>query len=299
MEAFEEQAEPWMPSREEIRNMKQYTWRLVALLALLTLLHSTAMAQNAVSEQPSPQVKRNISRLLADALPEHHIDPKRLPGRFQRQVIKRVYEYTALYRQDMRNMLRRATRFLPMMKHTLKQHGLPAYFAYIPMVESAFHVNAAHPGSGARGLWQLMPATARGYGLKVSPHLDERIDPKRATQAAARYLKNLQKRFGRQSPLHVLAAYNHGDTNLAKAMRRHRTRDIWHLYTYRHLPYQTRDYLIKMVTLWVVMAHAEHFDFTPSDTAFPALYSALTPPSAMSLTAALQHAPAIPMVLND
>lgn len=279
--------------------MKQYTWRLVTILALLTLLHSIAMAQNAVSEQPSPQIKRDISRLLTDALPDLHINPKRLPGRFQRQVIKRIYEYTALYRQDMQNMLQRATPFLPMMKRILKQHGLPTYFAYIPMVESAFHVKAKHAGSGARGLWQLMPATARGYGLKVSPRIDERINPKLATQAAARYLQALQKRFGRRSPLHILAAYNHGDTNLARAMRRHRTRDIWHLYTHRYLPYQTREYLIKMVTLWVVMAHAEHFDFTPSDTTSPALYSALTPPAKLSMTAALQHAPTRPRVLND
>ncbi|MCZ6875987.1 MAG: lytic transglycosylase domain-containing protein [bacterium] len=279
--------------------MKQCAWRLVTTLTLLALLHSTAMAQSSVSAQPSLQVKRDITRLLVDTLPDHNIDPQRLPGRFQRQVIKRVYEYTALYRRDMQNMLQRATPFLPMMKRTLKQHGLPAYFAYIPMVESAFRVNASHPKSGARGLWQLMPATARGYGLKVSSHIDERIDPKRATQAAARYLKNLQKRFGRQSPLHILAAYNHGDANLAKAMRRHRTRDIWHLYTYRYLPYQTRDYLIKMVTLWVVMAHADYFDFTLDDTVFPALYSALTPPSAMAITAVLQHSPAIPTVQND
>ena len=96
-----------MLSGEETRDMKQCAWRLVTTFTLLALLHSTAMAQSSVSAQPSLQVRRDITRLLVDTLPDHNIDPQRLPGRFQRQVIKRVYEYTALYRRDMQNMLQR------------------------------------------------------------------------------------------------------------------------------------------------------------------------------------------------
>lgn len=272
--------------------MKPYIWRLVIIITVSVWVHSLASAQTSVSAKPSSQAKRNITRLLSKALPAHDIDPQRLPERFQQQVVKRVYEYTALYRKDTRTMVRRATPFLPMMKQTLQRHDLPDYFAYIPMVESAFRVHASHPGSGARGLWQLMPATARGFGLRVSSHVDERLDPKRATQAAARYLQKLQVRFGRQSPLHVLAAYNHGDTNLAKAMRRHQTRDIWRLYTNRHLPYQTREYLVKMVTLWVVMAHAEQFDLAPDHAVPPPLYTMqpAQPATQRSATLALQPA---------
>jgi membrane-bound lytic murein transglycosylase D len=270
--------------------MKPYKWQIMATLTVFTLVHGVASAQTSVSAKPSPQAKRNIARLLIKTLPAHDIDPQRMPKRFQQQVVKRVYEYTALYRKDVQTMLKRAIPFLPMMKQTLQRYDLPDYFAYIPMVESAFRVDAAHPGSGARGLWQLMPATARGFGLRVSPKVDERLDPKRATQAAALYLQKLQDRFGRQSPLHVLAAYNHGDTNLVRAMRRYRTRDIWRLYTNRRLPYQTREYLVKMVTLWVVMAHAEHFDMALDQTVPPPRYSMRPPLPAVqpSATAFLQ-----------
>ena len=268
--------------------MRRCLWRLATTFTLLVFAHTSVLAQASVSAQPSPQVKRSIARLLENVLPNYHIDPQRLPKRFQRQVIKRVYDYTSVYRHNMQAMMRRAAPFLPMMKRTLQQHDLPDYFAYIPMVESAFRVNASHPRSGARGLWQLMPATARGYGLQVSSHVDERLNPRQATQAAARYLRVLQDRFGRNSPLHVLAAYNHGDTNLAKAMRRYRTRDIWHLYTHRRLPYQTRDYLIKMVTLWVIMAHADHFNLVLDKTIPSSMYLAMTPPSAISVTASLR-----------
>jgi hypothetical protein len=244
-------------------------WRLTASLVLLVLTPILPVAQGAVSTRPSPQVKQEIATLLQETLPQFDINPQRLPGRFRRQVIRRVYEYTVLYRTDVQAMLQRAAPYLPMIQRTLRQHGLPTYFAYIPLVESAFHIDAAHPQSGARGLWQLMPATARGFGLQVSSHVDERLDPWRATQAAARYLQKLQERFGLKAPLYVLAAYNHGDTNLARTMRRTRIRDIWRLYIYRRLPYQTREYLIKMVTLWVVVAHAARFELVSEYTTPP------------------------------
>jgi membrane-bound lytic murein transglycosylase D len=245
------------------------------------------MAKDRVPAQPTPQAKREIVKLLEHTLPQFDIDPQRLPARFRRQVIRSVYEYTVLYRADVRAKLQRATPYLPMMKRTLRQHELPTYFAYIPLVESAFRVDAAHPRSGARGLWQLMPLTAQGFGLQVSAQVDERLDPRLATQAAARYLRKLQERFGSKAPLHVLAAYNHGDTNLARKMRRARTRNIWHLYTYRRLPYETRAYLIKMVTWWVVVTHAARFQLVPEPTGPRQRFTESAPPRPLSFAAAV------------
>jgi hypothetical protein len=249
-------------SRGYHRNLR----RVMSSLVLLVLTPTLTLAKDPVPPQPTPEVKREIAKLLKYTLPQFDIDPQRLPGRFRRQVIKRIYEYTALYRADVQAKLQRAMPYMPMMKRTLRQHELPTYFAYIPLVESAFQVDATHPQSGARGLWQLMPVTARSFGLQVSSQVDERLDPRLATQAAARYLQKLQERFGAKAPMHILAAYNHGDTNLARVMRRTRTQDIWHLYTYRRLPYETRAYLIKMVTWWVIVTHAAHFQLVPDHT---------------------------------
>ena len=115
--------------------MKPYVWRLMATLTVLMLIHAVASAQTSISAKPSAQTKRNLVRLLTDALPAHDIDPKRIPKRFRQQVVKRIYEYTALYRKDMQTMLQRAIPFLPMMKQTLQRHDLPPYFAYIPRAE--------------------------------------------------------------------------------------------------------------------------------------------------------------------
>jgi membrane-bound lytic murein transglycosylase D len=213
--------------------------------------------------------QREIAELFKATLPRFGLNPQHFPVRFRRQVCERIYDYTVLYRKDVQAMLQRADTYIPMIKRLFRQHGLPTYFAYIPLVESAFDEEASHPDSGARGLWQFVARTARAYGLQVSQRLDERLHPKRATLAAARYLRVLQDRFGEEAPLHILAAYNFGENNLARALRRAQTRDIWPLFVHRRLPYQTRDYLIKMVTLWIIVTYPERFQFAFDAVAMP------------------------------
>ncbi|HJT70845.1 MAG TPA: lytic transglycosylase domain-containing protein [Terriglobales bacterium] len=94
-----------------------------------------------------------------------------------------------------------------MIGEILTREGLPAELAAVPLVESGFSPTAVSP-KGAKGLWQLMPDTARHFGLRVDRILDERTDPLRATAAAVSYLKYLYATLGNW-PL-VLAAYNAG-----------------------------------------------------------------------------------------
>jgi membrane-bound lytic murein transglycosylase D len=231
----------------------------------------------------------DVAALLHQTLPRFKISPTSVPNVFQEQVRKRLYDYTALYHHELQDMLRRASLYLPMIRLVLKQHNLPEYFAFLPLVESAFEARAQHPGSGARGLWQLMPDTARAYGLRVSTHLDERLDPFRATHAAARYLRELHDIFGVDSPLLVLAAYNYGENNVAKAIVRARTRDIWSLFRKQQIPYQTRDFLVKMVTLWVLVSHPHQFQLTLDTATPPKAFTEITFPHSVSLATIAQH----------
>lgn len=123
----------------------------------------------------------------------------------------------------------------------------------------AFQTDAMHNGSGARGLWQLVRRTALARGLTVSESVDERVHPKRSTKAAVSYLKHLHQRFGDHGPLYVLAAYNFGETNLSRKMRHAKHRDIAALYTRGRLPGETREYLLRMMTMWVLTTHPGRF----------------------------------------
>lgn len=101
-----------------------------------------------------------------------------------------------------------------------REEGLPPELAWIAEVESAFQPRARSP-AGAVGLFQLMPATAKHYGLRVSLP-DQRKIPERNARAAARYLRDLYGRF-RSWPL-ALAAYNAGPTRVARLLSDRKTK---------------------------------------------------------------------------
>ena len=112
---------------------------------------------------------------------------------------------------------RRARWLLPVVVEILAQRELPLELAFLPVVESRFEPQALSP-AGAAGVWQLMPRTARRFGLVVTGYEDERFDVRKATAAAASYLTSLHGRF-RDWPLAV-AAYNCGEGALIRALER-------------------------------------------------------------------------------
>ncbi len=130
-----------------------------------------------------------------------------------------------------------AISLVPRIQDILRAEGMPECLVWVAEVESTMDPNAVSP-AGAAGLFQLMPATARSLGLKTdSP--DERFDPEANTRAAARYYRRLYRRFD-SWPL-VFAAYNCGQTRLARVMKQSGGRDFETLA--HRLPLETRMYV--------------------------------------------------------
>jgi soluble lytic murein transglycosylase-like protein len=125
----------------------------------------------------------------------------------------------------------------------LSAHDVPADFAALPIIESALLPQATSE-AGAAGIWQLMPATARAYGLEVSHWVDERRDPVRSTQAAVRHLHDLHTELG--SWHLAAAAYNCGSAKLRRAIGRSRS-DLAYWTHRNRLPGETRDYVPKLL----------------------------------------------------
>jgi soluble lytic murein transglycosylase-like protein len=135
----------------------------------------------------------------------------------------------------------------PRLASILEANGMPAELMAVAAVESGGRTDALS-AKGARGLWQLMPHTARRYGLVVDQMQDERLDVERSTSAAAHYLKDLYLQFG-SWPL-ALAAYNWGEQNLASAMSRIHTSDFATLAQSGLLPAETRAYVPAVLARW-------------------------------------------------
>lgn len=152
----------------------------------------------------------------------------------------------------------RAAELLPELKKAFAAEGVPEALVWLAEVESSFNPRARSP-AGARGLFQLMPETAKSLGLSLLP-FDQRADPDRSARAAAVYLKKLHARFG-DWPL-ALAAYNAGEGRVARELKKRNARAFAGIAD--HLPAETRLYVPKVLATVKARAGVE-----PADLAAP------------------------------
>lgn len=155
---------------------------------------------------------------------------------------------------------RRAEPYLYFIVEEAERRGLPLELALIPAVESGFRPWARSPLQ-ATGLWQFMPATAKGLGLKRSWWYEGRCDVTRSTGAALDYLQNLVDRFGGDWEL-ALAAYNAGPGTVRRAIRKNRKRglplDYWSL----ELPEETSKYVPRLLAVAQVVRTPDAYGIT-------------------------------------
>lgn len=138
-----------------------------------------------------------------------------------------------------------------MIMSKLRARDMPPELIYLAMAESGLNPRA-HSAAGARGIWQMVPDTARRYGLRVDETVDDRLDVEKSTDAALAHLAKLYARFG--SWYLVAAAYNAGENRVGLIMVEQTGNDtgtdadyyrIW-----ERLPGETRDYVPAMIALW-------------------------------------------------
>ncbi|MBK7580336.1 MAG: transglycosylase SLT domain-containing protein [Myxococcales bacterium] len=189
-----------------------------------------------------------------------------LPVRLESRVVR----YLKFYRDNpqgkaiARVWARKSGRYVGALKSELTRAGLPSDLVWLSLIESGHNPTIVSP-AGAGGLWQFMPDAGRLYGLTVDRWVDERYDPKRATDAAVMYLGDLYRRFGNWEL--AMAAYNMGYAGLSRAIRKFNTNDYWELCRYEAgIPWETTLYVPKIFAVALVMANKKAFglaDITP------------------------------------
>ena len=201
---------------------------------------------DTASAQPPAQDADLWEKIGANLTLPRHLDHRAVKGRL------------AWYARNQEYLDRVSERSRPYLYHVVSEvekRGMPLELALLPIVESAFHP-FAYSRSHASGIWQFIPGTGRIYGLKQNWWYDGRRDIVAATRAALDYLEKLNREFDGDWML-ALAAYNTGERNVARAIRRNKRAGKETGFFSLRLPRETRGYVPSLLAVAELVANPE------------------------------------------
>ncbi|RXJ50125.1 lytic transglycosylase domain-containing protein [Gelidibacter gilvus] len=150
-------------------------------------------------------------------------------------------------------MFKRAQKYFPVIEPILKKHGIPDDFKYLAVIESGL-TNAVSP-AGARGIWQIMPATGKENGLEINDNVDERYHLEKSTEVACKYLLQSKRSLG--SWTLAAAAYNAGNAGISRRLKEQNVNDYYDLL----LGEETGRYMFRIVALKEIMTNPKVYGF--------------------------------------
>lgn len=179
-----------------------------------------------------------------------------------------VRGYIILYSEKMKAGMKRvlglSNYYMPIFQEIFNKHGIPEELKAMAIIESSLKPTAVSR-AGAKGMWQFMYHTAKYYGLNINSFVDERLDPIKSADAAARYLKDGYKIFGDWNL--AIASYNCGVGNVQKAIKRAGSREFWDIWPF--LPSETRGYVPAFVGALYTLNYYDEHNIEPMDIDMP------------------------------
>jgi membrane-bound lytic murein transglycosylase D len=271
-----------------------------------SLLHAKQLEDlaEAVRLAADSAADERMLAVLAESHPSDSAADEEVPVRWDIDVAtwgnhERVRWYLEFFQgpahERMQIWLDRMPRYEPMIRERLQKANLPADLVYLALIESGFSLTATSRAK-AVGMWQFMRPTGRHYGLRVDRWVDERRDPVKATDAAARFLSDLNDRFG--SLYLAAAAYNAGGGRISGSLRRmgitpvsaegapadddeaaeedeeevavgFSDADFFKLYQSRYIHRETKDYVPKLIAAALIAKEPRRYGFRPPAPAEP------------------------------
>lgn len=217
-----------------------------------------------LAHEPEDPLTRDIRSLMT----EFGAETYSIPPEFLEEVKRFIERYQGPDRAFTERALGEERAEMQIMRGIFQHDNLPPDLACMALAESGLHPDN-NSSAGAVGWWQFTPATAKHYGLRVDEKIDERKDPRRSTEAASKYIRDLILDFGAGSSVMLaLAAYDLGPAKVKSAIRRVsdpiRQRNFWYLYRTRALPLETREYVPKVIAAMIIARHPQQYGFEPA-----------------------------------
>jgi hypothetical protein len=238
------------------------------ILAIVGLVCVSGLFIFAVQKAPSDDNLETDSKLINDynvyalSIPDHldfagetvPLNDPDVYERMDRELLVNTY-----WQSNGLLMFKRAEKCFPIIEPILKKNGVPDDFKYLAVIESGL-TNVVSP-AGARGVWQIMPATAKENGLEVNDNVDERYHLEKATEVACKYLLKSKKDLG--SWTLAAAAYNGGNAGISKRLEEQQVTNYYDLL----LGEETGRYLFRIIALKEIFSHPQQygFNFTEKD----------------------------------
>jgi membrane-bound lytic murein transglycosylase D len=278
-------------SDENPADRQDYQHRLEEMIDSIHRMDLAGMGASAAVEQGRFE-KAPLEDILEMTFP---VDP-RLKDRVREQVAATVSQlplsvndtvlgYINYFTHHGRNTIIAATqrsgKYRPMIQRVLDEEGVPQELIHLAQAESGF-IPRAMSRKAAGGMWQFLVSRGQQYGLMQTRFTDERMDPEKATRAAARHLHDLYSEFG--DWYLAIAAYNCGPGTVEKAVEHSGYADFWELRRIGLLPAETTNYVPIILAMTIMEKNAAEYGLENLSLDSPLEYDTIELPSATSLT---------------
>jgi membrane-bound lytic murein transglycosylase D len=220
-------------------------------------------------------------RLKGRTLAEVQAAQSQLPLVVNDAVLSYINYFTSARGQrTLLNGLKRAGRYREMISRILAEEGVPQEMIHLAQAESGFMPRALSPKAAA-GMWQFIRKTGQDYGLQQGAQHDDRLDPERATRAAARHLRDLYNLTG--DWYLAMAAYNCGPYCVERAAQRTGYADFWELHRRNAIPRETRNYVPAILAMAIVSRNLSAYGLAELDPESPLKYDTIHVSAATNL----------------
>ena len=203
-----------------------------------------------------------------------------LPLTVNDAVLGYVNYFSGRGHRTIENGLMRAGRYDAMITKIFAEEGVPPELIRLAQAESGFMPRAVSVAA-AKGMWQFVKFRGNQYGLMQTPWTDDRLDPEKATRAAAHHLHDLFNEF--HDWYLAMAAYNCGPGVIEKAVERTGYADFWELRSRKVIPAETANYVPIILAMTIVSKNAAEYGIYQLTPDPPVEYDTLTLDAAVNL----------------